>query len=254
MVSAISQLAGAPIANLVVIAAVFCIGVAIFGWARETLAASPGFRKVSGLTGVLLLFCVYGLYLPNAAHSNDAEASDEAEAGRPAQTQTAPVQQAGVARQTESSAQQGEQSANQSVVRQSATLTVPASTSSTQSKQQQISQPAAAPSPQTSAAQNFFSGRWKNAEMKAAGILFLKIEEHGQDITVHAWGSCGSQYCDWGTGQGVVRDGEATVSWKQGPVVRKLKLQPDGDSLRVVLDSASRGRPQHIEAHFAKSL
>ena len=233
MVAAISQLAGAPIANLVVIAAVFCIAIAIFGWARETIAASSGFRKLSGLTGVLLLFCVYGLYLPNAGRSNDAETSDDPEAARPAQTQTAPVR---------------------SAIRQSATLTAPASTSSTRPQQQQTAQSSAAPSPQPVAVQDLFSGRWKNADPKAASILFLKVEEHGQDITVHAWGSCGSQYCDWGTGQGVVRDGEATISWKQGAVMRKLKLQPDGGSLRVVLDSASRGRPQHVEAHFAKSL
>ncbi len=76
MASAISQLASAPFANMLVIAALGCIAIAIFGWARETIAASSGFRAVSGLTGALLLFCVYGIYLPHAARnagSNDPE-------------------------------------------------------------------------------------------------------------------------------------------------------------------------------------
>jgi len=83
----------------------------------------------------------------------------------------------------------------------------------------------------------------------------LKVEERGGDeITVHAWGMCASQYCDWGTGHGVVRDGAATITLQQGAVLRRMKLEPDGGTLRVVLDSTSRGRPQHFEAHFAKSL
>ena len=270
MVSAISQLAGAPLANMLVIAGLACIAIAIFGWARETIAASAGFRAVSGLTGVLLLFCVYGIYLPRASHWQDAEATQTAE------TRTAQTQQAVASRQAQQPAnstrpatQSSPSSAQPLASQQQATPTT---------QQQQSAQPSAPQAP----AESLFSGRWKNADPKTASVLLLRVEEHDGAVTVRAWGMClpqqanrgllsqransgragdpiaansAAQYCDWGTEHGVVRDGAATVIWQQGTVLRRMKLLPDGESLRVVLDSAYRGRPsQHTEAHFAKSL
>ncbi len=242
MASAISQLASAPFANMLVIAALGCIAIAIFGWARETIAASSGFRAVSGLTGALLLFCVYGIYLPHAARN---AGSNDPEDVRSTEMRGAPAQQVSATSQTQSLAQKPQSA-----------LLAPESSSLTQQQtppaaQQQQSAQSSTPQ---AAAQSLFSGRWKNADVKAAGILFLKVEERGDEITVRAWGACGSAYCDWGTGHGMVRDGKAVVTWKQGPVLRRMKLEPDGGSLRVVLDSTSRGRPQHMQAHLAKGL
>ncbi len=250
MASTFSQLAGAPFANLLVIAALVCIAIAIFGWARETVAASSGFRTISGLTGVLLLFFVYGVYLPRAAHSNNAQSDPSAG------TRSAATQQAGATRPT----QPVQPSAQASPSSTKPTIVTAKSTTPLLPKDGRNGAPLQAQSPQPSttqaATQNLFSGRWKNADPKAASILILRVEQRGGEITVRAWGTCGSrsQYCDWGTGHGVVREGEATVSWNQGPVLRRMRLLPEGDSLRVVLDSTSRGRPQHVEAHFAKSL
>ena len=275
MASTFAQLASAPFANLVVLAALVCIAMAIFGWAQETIAATGNFRATSGMIGVLLLFFVYGIYLPHAAHN---AGSNDPQGRRPTATRSTPAQQV-IARRTQSAAPQAVQSA------QSAKLAAQSSPSSTQEpatqiaksttpppptdgrngtpEQEQSSQPSTPQAP----AQNLFSGRWKNADPKAASIRFLRVEEQGDEITVRAWGSClpqhagggragdpVSQYCDWGTGHGTVRDGAASVTWKEGTVLRRMKLEPEGGSLRVVLDSTSRGRPQHVEAHFAKGL
>ena len=311
MLLALSQPA-APFANLLILAGLVCIAIAIFGRARET-AAGSGFRSFSALTGVLLLFYVYGIYLPRAAHSNDAQTGQPAEK-RAAQTEqamkpTAQTEQAlavwrmqPVAPSAQAAAQNSplsalEQQTTPSAVQQpipkgfnvdaarrsgfsddeilqylaqTRSFDVDGALRGGYSKAEIIDYLAGIKSAQPvaqAAAEDLFSGRWKNADPKAASILLLRVEERGDEITVRAWGSClpqqanggragdpAPQYCDWGTGHGVVRDGAATVSWNQGPVLRRMRLLPEGASLRVVLDSTSRGRPQHVEAHFAKSL
>ena len=253
MASAVLQLAGAHLANMFVLAALACIAITIFGWAKETMAATSGFRTVSGLTGVLLLFFVYGIYLPRAAHSPDAEAS------QPAESRTAQTQQVAATRQAAHVSPTSTPPSRQQLL---PSAPQPSEPHATPAAQQQSLQPASQAS-----AESLLSGRWKNADPKTASVLLLRVEARGGEITVRAWGMCPPQqanrgparnvpeYCDWGTGHGVVHDGAATVSWQEGTVLRRMKLMPDGGSLRVVLDSSSRGRPvQHTEAHLAKSL
>jgi hypothetical protein len=271
MVSALSLLTGAHLVNLFVIAALVCILVALFGGAKETMAANTGFRAVAGMTGVLLLFCIYGIYLPYAARN---PASNDPEDGRPTETQSAPPQQA-VAKPAQSLPQQPAQSGRPAQSAPSSTqgpptrtekptLPVVAKEEGSRAQQQQSAQPSSAPQ---AAAGDLFSGRWKNDNPKSANILLLKVEERSGEITVRAWGQCpsqqanrgragtASQYCDWGTGHGVVRNGAATVTWQEGTVLRRMKLLRDAGNLRVVLDSAYAGHPpQHTEAHLAKTL
>ena len=276
MASAYPQLTGIAFANLLVLAGLACFAVAIFGWNSETIAASPGFRTVSALTGALLLFYVYGTYAPRAAHSNDAQNN------RSAATRSGPTQQAGATRRTQPLAKQHDPSAPAAALSLSSSTrqpTTPTENSTTPllpndgrngAPQQQSTpqQQAPQPSEPQPAAQNLFSGRWKNADPKAASILILRVQERGNEISVRAWGMCfnpskpktglpgTSQYCDWGTGHGAVRDGAANVTWEQGAVLRRMRLLPAAGSLRVVVDSTYRDRrpPQHVEAHFAKSL
>jgi hypothetical protein len=103
---------------------------------------------------------------------------------------------------------------------------------------------------------NLFSGRWKNANPNSASVVFLKVEQRGDQLSVRAWGLCAGQYCDWGTGRGVVKDGAANVTWEQDSVLRRMKLLPDAGSLHMVLDSAYRDRrpAEHSEENFSKSL
>jgi len=45
---------------------------------------------------------------------------------------------------------------------------------------------------------NQFSGEWKNADPNTRGVTALEIRVMGANVTVHAWGQCQPQDCDWG--------------------------------------------------------
>jgi hypothetical protein len=45
---------------------------------------------------------------------------------------------------------------------------------------------------------NQFSGRWRNTDADTRGITTLEIRVTGNNATVHAWGKCTPQDCDWG--------------------------------------------------------
>jgi len=226
----IAFVTGVALANILVLAGLACIAVAIFGWASQTIAASGGFRAISGLTGTLLLFYVYGSYTPSVQRQPSEHS--------PAQTASA-----------------------------QSSLTTTAQTAPQQAQQTTPQSPEQSVPP--SSTEGVFSGKWKNADPKAASVLFLKVEEQDGAVSVRAWGMClpqqanrglagdpAPQYCDWGTGHGTVRDGSANVTWQDGPVLRRMKLVPAAGSLRVMLDSTYRDRrpPQHSEAHFARGL
>ncbi len=45
---------------------------------------------------------------------------------------------------------------------------------------------------------NQFSGRWTNTDANTRGITTQEIRVTGSNVTVHAWGKCTPQDCDWG--------------------------------------------------------
>ena len=45
---------------------------------------------------------------------------------------------------------------------------------------------------------NEFSGQWNNTDPNTGGITTLEIRVTGNNVTVHAWGKCTPQDCDWG--------------------------------------------------------
>ncbi len=50
----------------------------------------------------------------------------------------------------------------------------------------------------TFASLNQFVGRWKNIDSNTKGVTTLNIEVSGTKVTVHAWGKCHPEDCDWG--------------------------------------------------------
>lgn len=48
-----------------------------------------------------------------------------------------------------------------------------------------------------------FTGHWKNVNSNTRGITKLEIKQSGNGVTVHAWGKCHPQDCDWGIKHGV---------------------------------------------------
>ncbi|UCE04484.1 MAG: hypothetical protein JSW07_12720 [bacterium] len=51
----------------------------------------------------------------------------------------------------------------------------------------------------TFASLNQFVGRWQNIDPNTKGVTTLNIVMSGTKVTVHAWGKCHPQDCDWGT-------------------------------------------------------
>ena len=49
------------------------------------------------------------------------------------------------------------------------------------------------------AALSDFAGNWRNADTASPAITRLQVNVSGDGVTVHAWGKCHPQDCDWGT-------------------------------------------------------
>lgn len=98
-----------------------------------------------------------------------------------------------------------------------------------------------------------FEGKWKNADPNTRGITRLVIEQDRGQLSVHGFGSCTPQDCDWGVEKGSVVGNEGRVTFDQGFVLRKLVLTLEGDDkLKLVEDSVfNDSRPrQHNEYVF----
>lgn len=52
--------------------------------------------------------------------------------------------------------------------------------------------------PGAQAALNDFAGNWENSDRNTRGITRLQITPSGNNLRVHAWGSCSPKDCDWG--------------------------------------------------------
>jgi len=84
------------------------------------------------------------------------------------------------------------------------------------------------------------SGVWQNKDSQTPGNTKLEIRQHGDKVTVHAWGKCHPTDCDWGEETGTLRKNTAFLVWDQGFVVRKMTLTLQGNDLTVVTDSTYR--------------
>lgn len=102
---------------------------------------------------------------------------------------------------------------------------------------------------------NVFSGAWMNDNSATRGITRLKVQQSGDLVTVHAWGACSPQDCDWGEQKGIVTDHSASLAWDQGFVLRKMTVVLDKSRLKVVIESVYRDNrpPQHMEEYFVKN-
>lgn len=98
-----------------------------------------------------------------------------------------------------------------------------------------------------------FSGTWVNGNSPA--ITRLEVQQSGNLVSVHAWGRCHPQDCDWGTSQGVINGDSANIVWDHGTIVEKMKLVPVSDRLHMVLDSSYRENrgEQHLEEDLVRA-
>ena len=108
--------------------------------------------------------------------------------------------------------------------------------------------------PIKSGSEYLLSGIWKNANPQTRGITKLDVQPSGDLVSVHAWGACSPQDCDWGTVKGAVTAESASVTWDQSFVLRKMTLTTDSGRLRMVLDSVYRDKrpPQQAVEYFVK--
>jgi len=77
-----------------------------------------------------------------------------------------------------------------------------------------------------------FAGNWANKDPDTRSITRLEIEQSGNRISVHAWGSCTPRDCDWGVEKGTVSGQTARLVWDQGFVVRTMQLTLQGNEIR----------------------
>ena len=101
-------------------------------------------------------------------------------------------------------------------------------------------------------AQDPLAGIWTNPAPEAQnGIDKLEISSNGNQVTLHAWGKCAPNDCDWGT-QLAQKDGDAVKaswSWVQQAAggekgrVATLTLKPDKERLSVAVVNTYAQRP-----------
>lgn len=85
-----------------------------------------------------------------------------------------------------------------------------------------------------------FLGTWKNTNLGTEGVTRLKITQGEGVLLVQAWHACKPADCDWGVEKANVKGGSASVSWDQTSFLRKMRLTPDAQRLRVFVDSVPK--------------
>jgi hypothetical protein len=120
---------------------------------------------------------------------------------------------------------------------------------------QQPPPPVAPPPSNTSAVAGPFAGSWINVDPNTRDITRLAITQNGRSLTVHAWGKCSPEDCDWKLQDGIVTADRGRVVWDQGFVVRTMTISLQGaDRLVAVTQSVfndSRGTRQNTDT-FAR--
>lgn len=106
---------------------------------------------------------------------------------------------------------------------------------------------ATAPSDQTTPAAaapaqnaNPLLGVWTNpTPMANNGLAKLEIAQNGGQITMHGWGTCQPQQCDWGVQQTTVQDNKAFAVWSfENGRVATVTVMPRAGSLEVTIDNS----------------
>jgi len=195
----LTHLVDAPLANILILAGLAFLGVAVIGKISGKIEPSTSGRVMAGVLGLGLL--AYGISAHSAADTVRAQSKQSS----------------------------GQQSAGAS--------------------NQPDRKPAQPPS------ETILIGSWKNDNQQSRGITRLQIQQAGEAVTVHAWGACSPHDCDWGAQPAAISSGSATIAWDQGFVLRKMTLTPDGQRLRMSVDSVFRDNraPQHGQEYFVKA-
>lgn len=93
-----------------------------------------------------------------------------------------------------------------------------------------------------------FEGKWTNADPNTGGITRLLIEQNRSQLSVHPFGKCHPQDCDWGTEKGSVIGNEGHVTFDQGFAMIRIVLALQGDQLKASVDTVfndTRPRQHH---------
>ncbi len=122
--------------------------------------------------------------------------------------------------------------------------------------------PASVPvNPVGGAAANALAGTWTFPTARPNNALErLEIAATGaQQLSIHAWGKCGQQECDWGTQTATFDGQKAEATWQVapdtgGPAVRSavITIKPEADALDVRIDNTffDNRPPNHGEFRF----
>ena len=185
-----THLVDAPLANILILAGLAFLGVAVVGKISGKIEPSTSGRIMAGILGLGLL--VYGVH---AHAASDASPKQEHAQGTPVGT------------------------------------------------------------PPEHPPRSPIAGSWKNDNPQTRGITRLVVQQEGSATSVHAWGACSPQDCDWGAQPAAIEAGSASVAWDQQFVLRKMTLAPDASRLRMSLDSVYRDNrpPQHSLEYFIKA-
>jgi hypothetical protein len=208
MTDLLSHLIDAPLANILILAGLAFLAIAVLGSISGKIEPGTSGRVMSGVLGGVLL--AYGIYVHSAVDTAARDVSQSAPKASPPED-IKPVARA---------------------PKQQPSLT------------NHDAPPTAGP----------LAGNWINDNPQTRGITKLDVEQKGDAVTVHAWGACHPQDCDWGTENGLAGGNSAGVAWDQGFVLRKMTVSTDSSRLRMEMDSVYRdGRPpQHAQEFFVK--
>ncbi|MEI8102435.1 MAG: caspase domain-containing protein [Chlorobium sp.] len=103
-----------------------------------------------------------------------------------------------------------------------------------------------------------FVGRWTNENPNTSGITRVEIESRLGKVSVHMWGKCHPNDCDWGTTNSIEdnNDGILAVTWT-------MKFKTDKQQLSILENGNLRvsgrthftdnsGRPDYDSTHYFK--
>lgn len=101
-----------------------------------------------------------------------------------------------------------------------------------------------------------FAGTWVNKDANTRSNTRIRITHAGGVYSVHAYGKCHPQDCDWGAVPALRDRDELNLTWDQGFVLRKMNLRRNGDDLVVTTDSEFRDSraPMHTVQAFVPAI
>jgi len=82
-----------------------------------------------------------------------------------------------------------------------------------------------------------FAGNWVNKDPNTNDITRINVRDTDGSYTVHAYGKCSPQDCDWGAVAAARSGNVLNLTWDQGFVVRKMNILREDSELIVTTDS-----------------